>query len=72
MEPFRSKLVHDVISASQGILSMKPSQFAALTVLASVLAVSACANTIKGVGKDAANTVNATEQAGKSVANAVN
>ena len=39
---------------------MKLSQFAAIAVLASVLAVSACANTIKGVGRDAANTVNAT------------
>ena len=51
---------------------MKLSQFAAIAVLASVLAVSACANTIKGVGRDAANTVNATQSAGKTVANAVN
>jgi predicted small secreted protein len=48
---------------------MKLSQFAAIAVL--VLAVSACANTIKGVGRDAANTVNATQAAGNSVANAV-
>jgi len=53
-------------------MSMKLSQFATIAVLAGALAVSACANTIKGVGKDAANTVNATEAAGKSVAKAVN
>ena len=31
---------------------MKLSQFATIAVLAGALAVSACANTIKGVGKD--------------------
>jgi len=53
-------------------MSMKLSRFATIAVLASVLMASACANTIKGVGKDAANTVNATEDAGNSVAKAVN
>ena len=51
---------------------MKLSRFATIAILASALTVSACANTIRGVGRDAANTVNATEQAGKNVANAVN
>jgi len=72
MEPLWSKTVPDAISANEGILSMKPSQFATIAVLAGALAMSACANTIKGVGKDAANTVNATQSAGKSVAKAVN
>ena len=39
-------------------------------VLAAALALSACANTIRGVGRDAANTVDATQSAGNNVANA--
>jgi predicted small secreted protein len=35
-----------------------------------LLALASCANTIKGVGRDAANTVNATQNAGKRVGNA--
>ena len=50
---------------------MKLSQLATMAIVASALTVSACANTIKGVGKDAANTVNATQSAGNSVAKAV-
>lgn len=38
--------------------------------LASLLMLSACANTIRGVGQDAANTVDAAESAGRNVANA--
>ena len=53
-------------------MSMKLSRFATIAILASALMASACANTIRGVGRDAANTVNATEAAGKSVAKAVN
>ena len=34
------------------------------------LLVTACANTIRGVGQDAANTVNATQSAGQKVENA--
>ncbi|MEO5757815.1 MAG: entericidin [Mesorhizobium sp.] len=49
---------------------MKTSTYAVVAVLASVLLVSACANTIRGVGKDAANTIDATKSAGKKVANA--
>ena len=49
---------------------MKTQTYAVIALLASVLMVSACANTIRGVGKDAANTVNATQNAGKRVANA--
>jgi predicted small secreted protein len=35
-----------------------------------LVSLSACANTIKGVGRDAANTVNATQNAGHRVGNA--
>ena len=45
--------------------------------LAAVLVVSAfglasCGNTIRGVGKDTANAVDATQQAGQGVENAAN
>ena len=39
-----------------------------VTMVAS-LALSSCANTIRGAGKDASNTVNATKNAAKDVAN---
>ena len=39
-------------------------------VLLTLLTLSACGNTIRGMGQDAANTVNATENAGKRVARA--
>jgi predicted small secreted protein len=43
---------------------MKLSRFASLAViLACALAVSACANTIRGVGKDVKSTARAVEQA---------
>ncbi|WP_457154839.1 entericidin domain-containing protein [Mesorhizobium sp. P5_C1] len=51
---------------------MKTSTYAVIALLASALLVSACANTIRGAGKDAANTVNATQNAGKRVATAAN
>lgn len=37
-----------------------------------VITLAGCANTIRGMGADAANTVNATENAGKRVAKAAN
>ncbi|MBZ9790441.1 entericidin [Rhizobium sp. 3T7] len=40
---------------------------AALCVL---VALSSCANTIRGMGRDTANTVNATQNAGQRVGNA--
>ncbi|UVK45863.1 entericidin [Mesorhizobium sp. AR07] len=49
---------------------MKTSTYAVVALIASALLVSACANTIRGVGKDAAGTVHATKNAGKRVANA--
>lgn len=36
-------------------------------VIAAFLSVTACANTIRGVGQDAANTVNATQSAAGNV-----
>lgn len=38
-----------------------------LAVLAAGLMVSACANTIRGVGQDTANAVDATQQAGRNI-----
>ena len=51
---------------------MALSRYVTTAVIASALLVSACANTIRGFGQHAANTVNATEHAGKKVANAAN
>lgn len=39
------------------------------TALVLVLALSSCGNTIRGFGKDASNTVDATEDAAKDVTN---
>ncbi|MEZ2128690.1 MULTISPECIES: entericidin [unclassified Sinorhizobium] len=36
-----------------------------------LISVSACANTIRGIGRDTANTVNATQNAGNRVGHAV-
>lgn len=49
---------------------MKLSKIAPIAaVLACALVVSACANTIRGVGRDASNTVDATQGAVNDVAN---
>ena len=53
-------------------MSMKLSRLATIAILASALMASACANTIRGVGRDTANAVDATEDAGNSVAKAAN
>ena len=39
-------------------------------VLAALLVLSACGNTIRGIGRDTANTVDATQDAGNNVADA--
>ena len=39
-------------------------------VLAALLALSACGNTIRGMGRDTANAVDATQDAGNNVADA--
>ena len=41
-------------------------------VFAALLALSACGNTIRGMGKDTANAVDATQDAGQSVESAAN
>jgi entericidin B len=48
---------------------MKLTTLVPVAVLISALFVASCANTIRGVGRDASNTVNATESAVKDVAN---
>ena len=41
-------------------------------LLVALATLSSCANTIRGIGQDTANTVNATESAGRRVAHAAN
>ena len=41
-------------------------------ILAALLALSACGNTIRGMGRDTANAVDATHDAGRSIDNAAN
>ena len=38
-----------------------------LALLAAVISLSACANTIRGAGQDTANAVDATQQAGRNI-----
>ena len=47
---------------------MTKSRIATAAVLAAALMSASCANTIRGVGADTANTVNATQAAGNNVA----
>ena len=49
---------------------MKQSRLVPILAIAAALLVSGCANTIRGAGADAANTVNAAQSAGNRVANA--
>ena len=51
---------------------MKPKELTTIAILLCALLASACANTVRGFGMDAANTVNATQSAGHRVANAAN
>jgi predicted small secreted protein len=46
-------------------------RFATTIVLIGALAAAGCGNTIRGIGKDTANAVGATKQAGRTVAKAV-
>ncbi|NLS06379.1 entericidin [Rhizobium sp. P32RR-XVIII] len=41
-----------------------------VTTCCILLSLAACGNTIRGIGRDTANTVNATQNAGNRVANA--
>jgi entericidin B len=45
-------------------------QFTLIAIAAVALSLSGCANTIRGVGADTANAVNATQSAGQNVAQA--
>lgn len=65
-----NKLIEQADEASlQRTKEMK--QVSAITATCLViLALASCANTIKGVGRDAANTVNATQNAGNRMGNA--
>ena len=49
---------------------MKYGQSAGIAFLLCLLALAGCANTIRGVGQDTANAVDATQHAGKRVAKA--
>jgi entericidin B len=49
---------------------MKLRQLTTIMLLIGAVAATGCANTIRGVGRDTANTVNATESAAKNVAKA--
>jgi entericidin B len=49
---------------------MKLGKLTAIALLVGTLTAVGCANTVRGVGRDAANTVNATQGAVKGVANA--
>ena len=47
---------------------MKPSAIARVAVLVLVAGMAAgCANTIRGIGRDTANAVDATQQAGRDI-----
>ncbi|MEP7454795.1 entericidin [Phyllobacterium sp. SB3] len=48
---------------------MKLSHLAPIAAVLAVVTLAGCANTIRGVGADTANTVNATQNAGQRVAN---
>ncbi len=47
------------------INSINPVIFCCLVI--AIIALSSCGNTIRGMGRDAANTVDATQDAGRSV-----
>ncbi len=46
-------------------------RFSIVILVLAAFGLAACANTIRGVGQDTANTVNATKSAGSNVAAAV-
>lgn len=51
---------------------MKLSHIAPIAVVFAIVALAGCANTIRGLGADTANTVNATQSAGHRVARSAN
>jgi entericidin B len=51
---------------------MKLSHIVPVAAVLAIVALAGCANTIRGVGQDTANTVNATQSAGHRVAKSAN
>ena len=51
---------------------MRLSHIAPIAAILAGVALAGCANTIRGMGADAANTVNATQSAGQRVARSAN
>ena len=56
----------------EDIEKMKLSRIVPLAVVLSIVTLAGCANTIRGIGADTANTVNATQAAGHRVAKSAN
>jgi entericidin B len=50
---------------------MKRTRVLSAALILAVAAAAGCANTVKGIGEDTANTVDATKEAGKDIAKAV-
>jgi len=46
---------------------MKLRMYASLALIATAILASGCANTIRGAGRDVANTVDATQSAGQNI-----
>jgi len=57
------KILETIMRATNLVLSIG-------LIAGSIIALSGCANTIRGVGQDTANTVNATQNAARRTANA--
>jgi len=53
------------------IVALHRSTAAAVILVAMTLGLSSCGNTIRGIGNDLGNAVDATQDAGRSVANSV-
>jgi entericidin B len=62
----------DLILAERETQSMKLSHIAPIAAVLAVVALAGCANTIRGMGADTANTINATQSAGHRVAKSAN
>jgi entericidin B len=70
MEPFRSLAVALGFYCKRETPSMKLTRLVPVAALICAMFVASCANTIRGVGRDTANAVDATQSAGQNVANA--
>jgi predicted small secreted protein len=52
---------------SSGVYNMVKSIFVVAALATTMLSLTSCGNTIRGMGQDTANTVNATQDAGRRV-----